>query len=298
MTAASASLGQTRDYSGEPKPHDSRTAEQRAHEPSMEEILASIRRIIAADTALPKARMPAQPLPVSKIAEAAAVPMVEQTAEAVPEARVALAEKLPQVLLPHQEPEEIAVHPHVEPLHAGPDAVAEMMAVVHPPLAIETAEFHHYPPHAGAMTETEAPVARTTVDVPAAVEEEEDENDIMDLAQHVAAAPDFRFLEQAALAIPAENPGLAAMETALQESYPAPAHGAYETLISPGTDAAVSASFHSLAQTIMLNNTALIEQMTREMLRPMLKNWLDDNLPVMVERLVRAEIERVARGGR
>jgi cell pole-organizing protein PopZ len=34
------------------------------------------------------------------------------------------------------------------------------------------------------------------------------------------------------------------------------------------------------------------------MLRPMLKQWLDDNLPAVVERLVRAEIERVARGGR
>ena len=28
----------------------------------------------------------------------------------------------------------------------------------------------------------------------------------------------------------------------------------------------------------------------------MLKTWLDDNLPVIVERLVSAEIERVARG--
>jgi cell pole-organizing protein PopZ len=34
------------------------------------------------------------------------------------------------------------------------------------------------------------------------------------------------------------------------------------------------------------------------MLRPMLRVWLDDNLPTIVERLVRAEIERVARGGR
>jgi cell pole-organizing protein PopZ len=28
----------------------------------------------------------------------------------------------------------------------------------------------------------------------------------------------------------------------------------------------------------------------------MLKSWLDDNLPSMVERIVRAEIERVSRG--
>jgi cell pole-organizing protein PopZ len=34
------------------------------------------------------------------------------------------------------------------------------------------------------------------------------------------------------------------------------------------------------------------------MLRPMLSDWLDDNLPKLVERLVREEIERVARGPR
>jgi cell pole-organizing protein PopZ len=39
-----------------------------------------------------------------------------------------------------------------------------------------------------------------------------------------------------------------------------------------------------------------LEDLVREMLRPMLKTWLDDNLPRMVDRLVRAEIERVSRG--
>ena len=41
-----------------------------------------------------------------------------------------------------------------------------------------------------------------------------------------------------------------------------------------------------------------MESLTREMLRPMIKTWLDENLPSLVERLVRAEIQRVARGGR
>ncbi|MCL4855080.1 MAG: DUF2497 domain-containing protein, partial [Bryobacteraceae bacterium] len=41
-----------------------------------------------------------------------------------------------------------------------------------------------------------------------------------------------------------------------------------------------------------------IEDMTRDLLRGMLKQWLDDNLPALVERLVREEIERVARRGR
>ena len=35
--------------------------------------------------------------------------------------------------------------------------------------------------------------------------------------------------------------------------------------------------------------------MTREILRPMIKSWLDEHLPSLVERLVRAEIQRVAR---
>jgi len=41
-----------------------------------------------------------------------------------------------------------------------------------------------------------------------------------------------------------------------------------------------------------------LEDMTRDLLRGMLKTWLDDNLPDLVERLVRDEIERVARRGR
>jgi cell pole-organizing protein PopZ len=69
-------------------------------------------------------------------------------------------------------------------------------------------------------------------------------------------------------------------------------------LVSPSTDASVASSFQSLATSMFLRDSDLIARTAREMLRPMLKQWLDDNLPVMVERLVRAEIERVARGGR
>jgi cell pole-organizing protein PopZ len=49
---------------------------------------------------------------------------------------------------------------------------------------------------------------------------------------------------------------------------------------------------------MMLQNAPFMEETVKELLRPMLKQWLDDNLPPLVERLVRAEIERVARGGR
>jgi len=71
-----------------------------------------------------------------------------------------------------------------------------------------------------------------------------------------------------------------------------------ERLLSAESNAAVTAAFGTLATTILAENSRSIEDLVRELLRPMLKAWLDDNLPGLVERLVRAEIERVSRGGR
>jgi uncharacterized protein len=67
-------------------------------------------------------------------------------------------------------------------------------------------------------------------------------------------------------------------------------------LVSATTSAAVDSAFNTLAQTVLVQNGRTLEDLVREMLRPMLKVWLDDNLPSLVERLVRAEIERVSRG--
>jgi uncharacterized protein len=69
-------------------------------------------------------------------------------------------------------------------------------------------------------------------------------------------------------------------------------------LISPKTDAVVNQAFGMLAHTVLTNNARTLEDLVKDMLRPMLQTWLDENLPSMVERLVRAEIERVTRGGR
>jgi cell pole-organizing protein PopZ len=67
-------------------------------------------------------------------------------------------------------------------------------------------------------------------------------------------------------------------------------------LLSPRATAAVDLAFNTLARTVLVQNSRTLEDLVREMLKPMLKAWLDDNLPNMVERLVRAEIERVSRG--
>jgi cell pole-organizing protein PopZ len=65
-------------------------------------------------------------------------------------------------------------------------------------------------------------------------------------------------------------------------------------LISREVNNAVHAAFNALAQTVLVNNSRTLEDLVREMLQPMLKVWLDDNLPGMVERLVRAEIEQIS----
>jgi uncharacterized protein len=76
---------------------------------------------------------------------------------------------------------------------------------------------------------------------------------------------------------------------------PAPAE---HRLISDDTNRAASLAFSSLASTILSRDARTLEDLMQEMMRPMIKSWLDDNLPTVVERLVKAEIERVARGGR
>jgi hypothetical protein len=67
-------------------------------------------------------------------------------------------------------------------------------------------------------------------------------------------------------------------------------------LLSTATTTAVNSAFNVLAQTVLMQNARTLDDLVKEMLRPLLKSWLDDNLPGLVERLVRAEIERVSRG--
>jgi cell pole-organizing protein PopZ len=69
-----------------------------------------------------------------------------------------------------------------------------------------------------------------------------------------------------------------------------------QQILSRSTVSAVESAFNSLANTVLSNNARTLEDLVKEMLRPMLKSWLDDNLPGLVERIVKAEIERVSRG--
>jgi cell pole-organizing protein PopZ len=68
-----------------------------------------------------------------------------------------------------------------------------------------------------------------------------------------------------------------------------------EALLSPEAEAAVASAFNALSENIAARRAEAAQNRMREMLRPMLKAWLDENLPKIVAPLVRAEIERVAR---
>jgi cell pole-organizing protein PopZ len=73
-----------------------------------------------------------------------------------------------------------------------------------------------------------------------------------------------------------------------------------ESLVAPETAAVASSAIASLMSTLASERGAVvyrggptIEDLVREEMRPLLKHWLDMHLPPLVERLVRAEIERV-----
>jgi uncharacterized protein len=216
------------------------TQPAKSQEPSMEEILASIRRIIADDDATksaPRAAEPPGPAPARP-----APPRI-------------LPEPIAPALLDAEEPAETA--------------------------------------------------AVDTFDEPA----EEEPSDILDLTESMAT-PAFEPPPPAANPAPSALPQFRKIETisdvGFDESEPKPAPprneapslhlGSEPGLLSRQTSAAVDSAFNALAQTVLVQNARTLEDLVREMLRPMLKSWLDDNLPGLVERLVRAEIERVARG--
>ena len=125
---------------------------------------------------------------------------------------------------------------------------------------------------------------------------EEQASDILDLTESMAA-PSFGQPDPMSESAPQFRKIEGHSDVGFDESVQAPpARPVPEQLISTATSAAVDSAFNALAQTVLVQNARTLEDLVREMLRPMLKSWLDDNLPGLVERLVRTEIERVARG--
>jgi cell pole-organizing protein PopZ len=214
----------------------------------MEEILASIRRIIADDDA----SKPAQPS--------------EPVATTPPPLAVVASEPVPP-------PPESALPPAPPAAGNSQDDIDAMLA------NLDLAE--PAPPPSDVLNLTEEMTA------PAPVAEPEPEA----VFRTIDASSDVVFTDRSFDA-PAEP--MRMVEEARERSPQAAALD--RGLISSSTMTAVDSAFNSLANTVLGQNARTLEDLVKEMLRPLLKSWLDDNLPGLVDRIVRAEIERVSRG--
>jgi cell pole-organizing protein PopZ len=232
----------------------------------MEEILASIRRIIADDEAKPAAaEKPASPPVAAKPASRpAAIKDIPPSAIApAPKPAPAAAKPAP---VPTPAPEPAAVSNNQDDI----DAMLASLEAATPESDIRPAP----QPDADVFDLTDE---MALPDPPAAAFHKVDPQDDLEFSESAAARALHR-----------------------QPTYePPPFESAappQQQILSRSTVSAVESAFNSLANTVLSNNARTLEDLVKEMLRPMLKSWLDDNLPGLVERIVKAEIERVSRG--
>ena len=94
-------------------------------------------------------------------------------------------------------------------------------------------------------------------------------------------------------AVPAPIPPSSMETSPVPDDLPNVAADAF--LTSDNTGDAVHAAFDNLSNRFVGSQAQTVEELVREMLRPMLKAWLDQNLPGMVEQMVQKEIQRVTR---
>jgi cell pole-organizing protein PopZ len=250
----------------------------------MEEILASIRRIIADDEAKPAG---AEKAPSPTVA-----PKLEKPTAAAPAVKAPVMNNIPPSAIP----------------------AAQAVAAKAPPPAKPA------PPPAAPPPAAAAPVSNSQDDIDAmlagldeATSEAEirpaaPEVEVFELTDEMAVpeAPqpsfhkvdpqdDLEFTETAATRPMHRQPAFE-RPPVQSPAAPPPQQMPPQQILSHSTVSAVESAFNTLANTVLSNNARTLEDLVKEMLRPMLKSWLDDNLPGLVERIVKAEIERVSRG--
>ncbi len=236
----------------------------------MEEILASIRRIISDDEAKPVAAAP-----VAVASAAVPKPAAPQKTE-VPKAEMSRAAP-------------------ARPAMGGipPSKIAPAKPAAAPVAKNSQSEID------AMMASFDAPAA------PARAEALEEDNDVFELTEQMAVPEplpsfnkiepddDLEFTESPMVQDPQHRSPAMAMPSFAERAPPATPS---QQILSGSTVSAVESAFNALQNTVLSNNARTLEDLVKEMLRPMLKSWLDDNLPNLVERIVKAEIERVSRG--
>ena len=252
------------------------TQPAKVQEPSMEEILASIRRIIADDEAKPADKNVAS----APVAPAAAAPKPAPAPKSVvkdaPPAATPAAQPAPKAAAPAPAPKPAPAPPPEAAASNSQDDIDAMLASLEEDTAAE--EVSAPPAEADVFELTdemalpEQKPARTPPPAAAAFSRIEPQDDL-EFTETKAAAPRRQPMPE-----------------------PSPVEMPMAPILSRSTVNAVESAFNTLAHTVLSNNARTLEDLVKEMLRPMLKSWLDDNLPGLVERIVKAEIERVSRG--
>ncbi|RXH23469.1 hypothetical protein XH99_31615 [Bradyrhizobium nanningense] len=244
-------------------------------EPSMEEILASIRRIIADDEAKPPPAETAKP----EKATAPAAPPKPQAMNDIPPSKVAAAKPAAEKPAAPPAAKPAPASAPAPAADASPNSQDDIDALL-----------------AGLDAATPAPEMRAPEPEP------EPEPDVLELTDEMAMdptpappPPSFRKVEPRDDLEFAESPPPPSYAPVDFDAPPLPPQ---QPMLAQSTVSAVESAFNSLAHTVLSSNARTLEDLVKEMLRPMLKSWLDDNLPGLVERIVKAEIERVSRGGR
>ena len=254
------------------------TQPAKVQEPSMEEILASIRRIIADDEAKPAVEKPSSPAVAAKL---------EKPAPTAPASKAPVMNNIPPSAIPAAQAAAAKAVPPVKPAPPPPPTP---------------------PPAAAAVSNSQDDIDAMLAGLDEATSEAEirpasPEVEVFELTDDMAVLEpppqpsfkkveprdDLEFSEMAAARAMHRRPAFE--PPPFESEAPAP-----QQILSRSTVSAVESAFNSLANTVLSNNARTLEDLVKEMLRPMLKSWLDDNLPGLVERIVKAEIERVSRG--
>lgn len=254
-----------------------------AQEPTMEEILASIRRIISEDSG------------GKEEAEEAAAPPPAAAPEPEPEPEVDFEAELDAMLDPEPEPEPEPEMVEFEEPEPAPMPVAAAEPVPAPASEPDFEEDDVVFSEEDILELTE-PLEPEPEPLPEPEPEPEYEPEPEPEYQ---PAPEPMGHQQAAFAPEPEDEDIAFEEPAMtaHTNYSEPAG---KPLMSQDAAQAASAAFGALASSMLTSagGSKTLEDLVAEMLRPMLKDWLDNNLPGLVEQMVREEIERVARRGR
>ncbi|MER8386266.1 PopZ family protein [Mesorhizobium sp. M1428] len=278
------------------------TASSVQREPSMEEILASIRRIIEdSDTGrkqpgdTDELRQDLQPAPAAgRAAEGDA--FRSELRGGLEIAKPAMRAEVQPTVAPVIERLET-------PLRPGPVKATVTLAEVN--TAPEPPAKPDRPAMAKAAETTDTIIADWRREI-AAVGDAMAKPERAEPSHTPDVEPKAEVFEDEATAGPAPEPSEIGLEPS--ESSPGPskigfarpaaseAPPARPAILSEHTGRQVAAAFGELSDAFASRSKKTFDEMAEEMLRPMLQDWLDNNLPTLVERLVREEIERVARG--